>query len=58
MQVAVLIDQVDQIDVASSAVLKGIRAEPQQPDLPRLRKALAAAEVVVLLAEPQDVSSP
>lgn len=36
--------------------MKGIRAEPQQPELPRLREALAAADKVVLLAEGADVS--
>jgi hypothetical protein len=56
--VSLLVEQVDQYDQASSshAALKGIRAEPQQPELPRLREALAAADKVVLLAEGADVS--
>lgn len=59
-QVSLLVEQVDQYDRASSshAALKGIRAEPQQPELPRLREALAAADKVVLLAEGADVSEP
>jgi hypothetical protein len=58
VQVSLLVEQVDAYDKASSshACLKGIRAEPQQPELPRLREALAAADTVVLLAEGVDVS--
>lgn len=58
-KVSLLVEQVDQYDQASSshAALKGIRAEPQQPELPRLREALAAADKVVLLAEGADVVS-
>lgn len=52
---SLLIEQVDQIDGSNHAALKGIRAEPQQPELPRLREALAAADKVVLLAEGADV---
>lgn len=56
LQVALLIDQADQYDEACNAALKGIRAEPQQPELTNLRQALAAADKVVLLVEAQDVS--
>ncbi len=51
-----MIDQVDQYDESCNAALKGIRAEPQQPELPKLQQALAAADKVVMLAESQDVS--
>ncbi|KAF8071139.1 RPI4 [Scenedesmus sp. PABB004] len=54
-RVSLLLDQADQYDEAANAALKGIRAEPQQPELPRLRQAIGAAERVVLLAEAQDV---
>lgn len=56
-QVSLLVEQVDQYDQSSSshACLKGIRAEPQQPELPRLRQALAAADRVVFMAEGADV---
>lgn len=58
VQVTVLVEQVDAYDKSSSshACMKGIRAEPQQPELPRLREAIAAADTVVLLAEGADVS--
>jgi hypothetical protein len=55
-QVLLLLDQADQYDESANAALKGIRAEPQQPELPRLRQALGTAKKVVLLAESQDVS--
>lgn len=56
-QVALLIDQVDQYDQLQNAALKGIRSEPQQPELPKLRQALTAAKKLVLLAESHDVSA-
>eukprot|EP00775_Hariotina_reticulata_P012939 gene12939-13067_t len=54
-QVSLLIDQADQYDAAGNAALKGIRAQPQQPELPRLRKAVEASDKVVLLAEVHDL---
>lgn len=54
-RVSLLLQQVDQYDAAANAALVGIRAEPVQPELPRLRSAAAVAEQVVLLAEEQDV---
>jgi hypothetical protein len=57
VQVSLLLDQADQYDESANAALKGIRAEPQQPELPRLRQALGAVKKVVLLAESQDVSA-
>jgi hypothetical protein len=56
VQVSLLLDQADQYDEAANAALKGIRAEPQQPELPRLRQALGSVQKVLLLAESQDVS--
>lgn len=56
-KVDLLVAQADQFDAGAEAgaALVGIRAEPQQPELPRLRAALDAAKRVVLLVEPQDV---
>lgn len=56
VQVSLLLEQADQYDESANAALKGIRAEPQQPELPRLRQALGSVQKVVLLAESQDVS--
>ncbi|KAF6254707.1 ribose-5 phosphate isomerase-related protein [Scenedesmus sp. NREL 46B-D3] len=54
-QVSLLLEQADQYDESANAALKGIRAEPQQPELPRLRQALGSVQKVVLLAESQDI---
>lgn len=54
LQVALLVEQVDQLHVACGAAVKGVASEPQQPQLPRLRAMLAdtpSTTQVVLLAE-------
>jgi hypothetical protein len=56
-KVDVFIEQADQIDVAGNAFLKGIRAEPVQPDLIALRALLAAADRVVVVADGGDAVS-
>ncbi|KIZ04218.1 ribose 5-phosphate isomerase A [Monoraphidium neglectum] len=56
-KVDVFIEQADQIDVAGNAFLKGIRAEPVQPDLIAFRALLAAADRVVVVADGGDAVS-
>lgn len=53
-KVDVLLEQVDQIDVQENAFLKGIRAEPVQPDLPGLVGLVGASARVVALAAAGD----
>lgn len=55
-QVEVLLEEADQIDPAGAALLKGIRAAPQQPELPRLAAMLPAARQLVVLVEKRNVS--
>ena len=50
-QVGVYLEEADQVDVAGGAFLKGIKAQPQQPELPRQQEMAAAAQHLVLLAD-------
>jgi hypothetical protein len=53
--VGVYLEEADQVDIAGGAFLKGIKAQPQQPELPRQREMSAAAQHLVLLADEADV---
>jgi ribose 5-phosphate isomerase A len=53
--VDVFIEQADQLDLEANAFLKGIRAEPVQPDLPTLDALLSASGKLVVLADGADV---
>ncbi len=54
-QVDIAFEQVDMIDLARNAAVKGVESEPQQPALLALRKLGASSEQYVLLAEEHNV---
>lgn len=50
-QVDIFFEQADQLDADGNAMLKGIKAEPVQPDLPAFAQLLDASAQLVVSAE-------